>query len=213
MADRRLLVFGAGSQARYILETARQNGQPVHGLVDTFDNPDFWGRVIHGATVLGGVEGVLADVPPSGDLEVILAISKHPQKRALAARLAAAGYQFGSAIHPRAVIASTASVGVGCIINAGVTVETDASIGDHCILHSGTTIEHDNVLEDFVNIGPGVTTAGRVRFETGAIVYTGAVVIPDVTVGADAVVGAGAVLLRDVPAGATVVGLPAKERT
>lgn len=43
-----------------------------------------------------------------------------------------------------------------------------------------------------------------------AFVGLGAVIIGGVTVGERAVVGAGAVVTRDVPAGATVVGNPAR---
>ena len=207
-----VLVFGAGSQARYILETSRVTGTVVVGMADTFDNPDFWGRQIHGVPVLGTVDDTLAQMPARAGLEVITAIADRERKRAVVAQLEAAGYAFHSSVHPRAVVAQTAVVGKGCIINAGVVIETGARIGDHCILHSGTVIEHDNVLEDFVNIGPGVTTAGRVTIRTGAVLYTGAVVIPDIEIGADAVVGAGAVVLRDVAPGATVVGVPAREK-
>ncbi|HEX8192151.1 MAG TPA: sugar O-acetyltransferase [Allosphingosinicella sp.] len=40
----------------------------------------------------------------------------------------------------------------------------------------------------------------------------GAIILPGVTIGDDAIVGAGSVVTRDVPAGATVVGNPARAR-
>jgi maltose O-acetyltransferase len=39
-----------------------------------------------------------------------------------------------------------------------------------------------------------------------------AIILPGVTIGDNAVVGAGSVVTRDVPAGATVVGNPARVR-
>jgi len=207
----RLLVFGAGSQARYVLESARHIASlEVIGLVDVCDNPSLWGEAIGGVPVLGNVESALDQVPPGPDLRVVTAIGDRAAKRGLVQTLEARGYHFTSVIHPRACIASTAEIGAGCIINGGATVETEARIGDHCIIHSGAVIEHDGELDRFVNVGPGATTGGRVRLGSGVILYAGAVVLPDCTVHDDAVVGAGAVVLRDVPAGTTVVGVPAR---
>ena len=45
-----------------------------------------------------------------------------------------------------------------------------------------------------------------------ALIGLGARIIQGVTVGPGAVVGAGAVVVRDIPAGATVVGVPARVR-
>lgn len=57
------------------------------------------------------------------------------------------------------------------------------------------------------------TQFGRpVRIGSRAWIGGGAIILPGVTIGDDAVVGAGSVVTRDVPAGAKVVGSPARVR-
>lgn len=52
------------------------------------------------------------------------------------------------------------------------------------------------------------------RIEIGRNVWIGggAIILPGITIGDDAIVGAGSVVTHDVPAGATVMGNPARER-
>lgn len=50
-----------------------------------------------------------------------------------------------------------------------------------------------------------------VRIGTNVWIGSGAIILPGVTIGDDSIVGAGSVVTRDVPAGATVVGNPARE--
>lgn len=85
-------------------------------------------------------------------------------------------------------------------------------------------------IGDRTQIGPGVQilTADHPRdpelrkqlFESGKPITigedvwigAGALILPGITVGNNAIIGAGSVVTRDVPAGATVVGNPAKVR-
>ena len=56
----------------------------------------------------------------------------------------------------------------------------------------------------------GLETGKPVHVGRNVWIGAGALILPGVTVGDDAIVGAGAVVTRDVPAGATVVGNPAR---
>jgi serine O-acetyltransferase len=99
------------------------------------------------------------------------------------------------------------------------------SIGDPVVVAPGVYLIHgqvviDGVIEihEAVVIAPFVTIglrAGDVRgatIEQGVNIGTGAKVIGPVRIGAGATIGANSVVLDDVPAGATVVGAPARVR-
>ena len=58
----------------------------------------------------------------------------------------------------------------------------------------------------------GVEFGRQIHIGRNVWVGGGAIILPGVTVGDDAVIGAGSVVTRDVPAGATVVGNPARVR-
>jgi serine O-acetyltransferase len=97
------------------------------------------------------------------------------------------------------------------------------SIGDPVIVHPGVYLLHGQVVFDGMVeihpgavIGPWVTIglrAGNVvgpTVERNVQIGTGAKLIGPVRVGAGSQIGANAVVVNDVPAGATVVGAPAR---
>ncbi|MFT5358367.1 MAG: UDP-2-acetamido-3-amino-2,3-dideoxy-glucuronate N-acetyltransferase, partial [Polyangiales bacterium] len=116
--------------------------------------------------------------------------------------------------------------GANCNICSHCLIEGEAVIGDRVTIKSGVQIWNGLRIADDVFIGPNVTftndrhpRSGNTDFvceatviEKGASIGAGAVVLPGVRVGAGAMVGAGAVVTGDVPAGATVIGNPARIR-
>lgn len=204
----KVLIVGAGSQARYAIDIFRSlKGVRLLGLADLESSAPL-GRVVNGAKVLCAASDIPKRFKPSACL-LLLAYGDNRRKKELAERFFALGYRFASAVSPEASISPHARIGAGCIINPQAVVMPDASVGEHVILHSHVVVEHDDVIGDFANLAPGVSLAGRVKVGTGAYIYTGAKVIPDKSVGDWAVVAAGAVVTRDVPVGGRVAGVPA----
>jgi len=124
------------------------------------------------------------------------------------------------------------TVGSGTRIGTFVEVQRGASIGSACKIQSHTFICDGVRIEDEVFVGHGVVfvndkhpratdAEGSLQgeadwelqttvVERGASIGSGATILGGVRIGAEATVGAGAVVVADVPAGATVVGNPAR---
>jgi len=122
------------------------------------------------------------------------------------------------------VVLTGARIGSDCNICSHCLVESDAIIGDRVTVKSGVQVWNGLRISNDVFIGPNVTfsndkypKSGNRDFEcletvleVGASIGAGATILPGIRIGAGATVGAGAVVTKDVPAGATVVGNPAR---
>lgn len=124
------------------------------------------------------------------------------------------------------------TIGAGTRIGTFVEVQRGAAIGAACKIQSHTFICGGVRIEDEVFVGHGVVfvndkhpratdAAGSLQGEADwellptvverrASIGSGATILGGVRIGAGATVGAGAVVVSDVPAGATVVGNPAR---
>jgi sugar O-acyltransferase (sialic acid O-acetyltransferase NeuD family) len=199
MRDESVVLVGAGGHGKVVLATLRACGLEVALAVD--DDRDK-----HGAEWLG-----LPVVAPEGRLDgcsAILAIGDNAQRARFSRRFERTTWI--AAIHPRAFVDPSASIGPGTVVLAGAIVQAGARIGRHVIVNTGATVDHDCVLGDYVHVGPGVHLAGGVVVEEGALVGIGGVATPGVRIGAWSTVGAGAALVRDVEPRSTAVGVPAR---
>jgi serine O-acetyltransferase len=102
----------------------------------------------------------------------------------------------GIEIHPGAVIGRRVFIDHGM----GVVIGETAEIGDECTLYHGVTLGGVSW-----NKGKRHPTLGR-----GVVIGAGAKILGPFTVGDGAKVGSNSVVVKAVPAGATVVGIPAR---
>jgi UDP-2-acetamido-3-amino-2,3-dideoxy-glucuronate N-acetyltransferase len=130
----------------------------------------------------------------------------------------------GTRIWQFCVVFAGAKIGANCNICAQVLIENDVVIGDNVTIKSGVQLWDGVRIEDNVFIGPNATFTNdlfprskvypkeflQTVVKAGASIGANATILPGVTIGENAMVGAGAVVIKDVPAGAIVIGNPAK---
>jgi sugar O-acyltransferase (sialic acid O-acetyltransferase NeuD family) len=196
-----------GSRTSYVGEVAEiigRAGQRIDVLVDNLPDgpePSRWGGVI-------APDSLTED---ASDRAVVIPFSTPGTRARVVAEARARGLQwFPPLVDPTSVVAGSAEVGEGVVVNAGAIVGAVTRLGAFVHLNRGALVAHDDVIEEFATLGPGCVLAAFVSVGRGAFLGTGCVCAPDVTIGSNSVVGAGATVIKDVPPNTVVVGNPAR---
>jgi len=155
-------------------------------------------------TEQGGISAEIADWPRerrrpgewNPGKKLLASIRDYQRHRGFRRKLAVLRHRFWSAV-TGADIPINSDIGGGLLIPHpnGIVIHPGARIGPNCLLFQQVTIGDAN----------GVPTIGG-HVDIGA----GARILGPIQVGDHARIGANAVVLTDVPAGATMVGIPAR---
>lgn len=196
--DNNIVLYGASGHCKVIIDILQCNNQSVQAIID--DAPKT-------ATILNRPVQQAKQFDFSTVQHMILSIGNNKVRKRLASELK---FDFTTAIHPKAIVSSHASLGEGTVVMAGTVINPDVAIGKHCIINTGAVIEHDCQIGDYAHISPNASLAGGVTVGEGTQVGIGASVIQGVTIGKWAVIGAGAVIINDIPDNVVVVGNPGR---
>lgn len=196
----RLVFYGAGGMGREMVQAARADPRPKAFLADAPIAP------------YPGVAAIaFADLRP--DDEICLSVGDPGLRARLDQRCG--GLAFASLVAPTAIVDPSAELGEGAAICDFVMINSLARIGRHFQANYYSHVSHDCRIGDFVTFSPRTSCLGTVHVGDGVFVGAGAVIRNGaagrpLTIGEGAVIGMGAVVVADVPAGATMIGNPAR---
>lgn len=207
--DKPVIIFGGKSLGKAAIEIFKSNNVVIYGILE--DDKNLLGKEISEIPVLGTTDDENFLKILGKKCDAFLAYDDTKLKKSLVKTLVNERKVMPvNAIHKNVVIAASAELHHGTMINGGVVIGAFAKVGNHCLLNSGAVIDHEVVLGDFVQIGAGSVINSNATIEEGAFIGSGAIVVSGITVGKNARIGAGSVVIENVKEGQTVFGNPAK---
>lgn len=196
--ENNITLYGASGHCKVIIDILQSNNQTIAAIIDdaSKSNP-----------ILGFSISNANEFDFSSAQNMILSIGNNKVRKKLAGKL---NTNFVTAIHPKAIISNSVTVGAGSVVMAGAIINPDTKIGNHCIVNTGAVVEHDCIISDFAHISPNASLAGGVIVGEGSQIGIGATVIQGIKIGKWVTVGAGSVIIKDVPDYAVIVGNPGR---
>jgi sugar O-acyltransferase (sialic acid O-acetyltransferase NeuD family) len=204
----RILIVGAGGFGREVLQWARDAWPESEDRIAGFlsSDADALEGFDCGHSVLGSPDSYR---PAPGD-RLLLAIGIPYARRRVAESLLAHNAEFLTLIHPAAIVAGSASIGLGSILCPYSIASDSCCVGRFVIMNYHSSLGHDASAGDFAVLSPYATLGGSAHIEDDAFLGLHSSVAPGKTVGARSKVSANSCALHDSAADALIHGVPGR---
>lgn len=204
MTQKTLVIAGAGGLGREVFHwaqdqiTANRADFSIIKFID--DSPD----LSKYPEVSSGLLSTIESYSPQPDHLIVIAVGNSAARRLLANDLKFKGAQFGSVIHPSAIMARNSNVQHGLIMSPNSIISTNTNIGEHTHINFGASVGHDCLIGDFVTISSHVDIMGFCVVKDDVFFGSGARVLPKCSVAEGSKIGAGAQVQRSVKTKSTL---------
>lgn len=196
-----LLILGAGGHGRVVADAAQRQG-----AWSAIAATDRHAARCQGELLPGVVLQPITALESAATVHVAVGDNAARRRECEAIGL----HRLATVIHPQASVSAHAWIATGCLVGAQSVVAPSARLGHGVIVNHGAVVDHDVEVGDYAHIAPGARLGGGVSLGAGVLVGAGASVLPGRRVCAGAVIGAGAVVNRDIEEPGTWAGLPAR---
>lgn len=204
--NKNLLIIGAGGHGKVIADIAENIGcyekiifaDDDESVKECMRYPVFWRKKIEN------------DMYDSHDVFVAVGNSKTREK--ITSELKAKGVFIPTLIHPKAIIARTATIAEGTVIMAGTVINSDTHIAGSCIINTGCTIDHDCIIGEFCHVSVGAHLAGTVTVGSHTWIGVGACINNNLTIASDCMIGSGAMVIDSIESAGVYIGVPARKK-
>lgn len=193
-----MLLYGASGHAKVIISCLQANEVSVTGIFDDDPSKKELGLI----PVVGSYR-----YDYESQEQLIISIGANHIRKKVAAFIQ---HDFGTIIHPSALLDESVKVGEGSVVVHRVVLQADVKIGRHVIINTSVSVDHECIIEDFAHIAPGAILCGNIRVGEGTIIGAGTIVTPNLKIGKHCLIAAGSVITKNIPDFAIVRGNPAR---
>lgn len=205
--SKKIVIFGTGAVAAEItslLEDSnwgREVGLCIKGYVTSVENGiESWHAYNYNSPYLGHFD----DYKIQEDDYFVVAIGDNPKaKREIVSQIKRRGGNFITLIHPTAIVAKTAIIGEGNIVDPFTIIGPKVKLGNFNLLTSQTIISHDCNVGDFNFFATSLLCGHTI---VGNDNYFGirATTVPKVTIGDRNVIQAGMIVDKNISDNTTI---------